>query len=327
MKPSRAARNLVAVAAASAAMIALAPAPATAAELPPSDSMYAIATDEGLFESWQLLGLDPQTAQATMIGTSTTPVGVDLGLLQGAVDPDTGIGYFLSAGPVMATLVAVDLVSGESTPVGPTLYDPEDPGAGGPYLTALAIAPGGVAFGVSESDALYRIDLATGAVTEVASYTPHLHAFAYDPVTDAYYGIAFALGAVYRMDVSDGSTELVATVTFPDPAYDVVVSLQFDSAGALWVLANDDDGLADALYSFTFDDPTLDLSGVLNYEGTEFNSFSLLIARAPAPDPDPIVEPAEPSLPATGADVGVALGAVGLLVLVGIGLRARRTAH
>src|SRR5690606_21425933 len=104
--PSRAARNLVAVAAASAAMLALAPAAATAAELPPPDSMYAIATDEGLFESWQLLGLDPETAQATMIGTSTVPLGGDLGLLQGAVDPDTGIAYFLSAGPFLATLVA-----------------------------------------------------------------------------------------------------------------------------------------------------------------------------------------------------------------------------
>ncbi len=170
----------------------------------------------------------------------------------------------------------------------------------------MAIGANSTAFVVTEEDELFSVDLGTGEATFVAAYDPHFHSFAYDAVTDAFYGLD-SNDDLYTMDVTDGTTTLVTSVTTTDPLYYYPYSLQFDSAGALWVLLNDDFGDADALYSFTLADPTLVESGVLNYGGDEFVSISLLIGPAQAP-----------VLPATGADSGWALAIGGLLIAGGV---------
>ncbi len=94
MRLVRRAVTTAALAAATAGALVLGAGSASAATLPPSDGLYVIATDEGLFQLWQLLAVDPATADTSLIGESTT-APEDEFQVQGAYDRTTGIAYFI----------------------------------------------------------------------------------------------------------------------------------------------------------------------------------------------------------------------------------------
>jgi len=318
------------IAAATAGLLALGAAPANAAgnTIADGDSLYAINCDSG-FDLWQLFSVDSSTAASTPVGTGEPITQACAG--QAAYDPSTGMSYYIqwSEGTQLAS---IDVATGVSTTIGdfywPNGEFPEDIDA-----DALAIGGDGSAYILDDAD-VYSVNLENGFVEFVASLDDDLdsiYAFAWDSVTDAFYGISYD-NFVYQIGVTDGSYTEIGTITFPDVVDEVrhfTYSLQFDHEGTLWVeVDRQADDFAGTLFSVTFDTlATPVYSGEFLVGETEMYTESLLVIPGVAPAPVPAPEPA---LAATGADLASVLPwgiGAGVIVLAGgvlLILRSRR---
>jgi LPXTG-motif cell wall-anchored protein len=291
-----------------AAMILAGAGPASAyvdpRSLPVGDSMYVIdcdGTSDGLVK---LYGVDAFTATPTAIGDGTLHFPNGSCSAQPAWNAANDTAYFIEWTNIdgdVAFLMTMDLATGESTQVDPFIEGADD------YINvqAMAIAPSGAAFAISDNR-LYSIDLATAQLTFIGETVEDIFGFGSDPKTGVLWAVD-QFADVYTINPVNGDATYVA-------AYDVdagdpeTLSLQVDSAGIVWVIANySGEGFANELWSNTQAiGPDSALQGALDASSETFYSQALLIVPAEA-------------LAATGSsfDGSLVVGAGALLMLAG----------
>lgn len=294
-------------------------APATAAgnSIDPGDSLYAISCDND-DANWQLYGVESSTAVSTPIGSGTPDENESPCAGQAAYNPATGVSYYIQWTNELTVLASIDPATGVSTPIDAFYWNngefPE-------YIDAdsLAIGGDGSAYILAEGS-LFSVDLTSGIVELVSNVLPAgIYAFAWDSVTDIFYGIA-SNNTVYEIDVESGGTTVIGEIEFPvDDNEWRVYSLQFDEAGSLWIEVDQSNNsfFGATLWSLTLDTLGAPVySGLIN-DGSPFYTESLLILPGTP----------EPVLAATGVEAApVVAGALGLIVLGGAALVLRRRA-
>ncbi len=319
------------VAAASIGLLAFGTMPASAAgeTIAAGDSLFAINCDDA-FSDYQLYSVDSATAVSTAIGEGTVDTEPCAG--QPAYNPVTGKSYYIQWEDD-SYLASIDVATGLSTRIGPFDLAGDD---GAINADALAIGGDGVAYVLDDGD-VYRVNLDTGATEFVVGLDEDLdsiYSFAWDSVTNAFYGISWR-NEVYKINVTDGTHTELGQIAFGSEEDYYTYSLQFDHEGTLWIEVDDDSGenYFATLYSLTLD--TLDApvySGDFVVGDASFYTEALLVvpaAIAPTPPPAPAPAP-EPALAATGADLADVLPwgiGAGVIVLVGgvlLILRSRR---
>jgi LPXTG-motif cell wall-anchored protein len=341
----------VVVSAAAAAVLVfagIAPASAAGSSIDPGDTLYAIACNrdgEPPYPMWQLLSVAPETGASTPIGGGE-PLSYGACALQAAYDPATGNSYYIqkvtdeSVGYYLAS-IDPSPGSGVSTRISPNQLSyvvGEFPVY--PEITAMAIGtdnppavstPDRVGYLVGtegQSNRIYYVDLANGAIGPLYGAPAQISAFAFNPADGKFYMID-ELGAVYSFDPSSPSfdpvnpTTVVGNVSNPGDLYRFH-SLQIDESGRFWIEADENDTVSQ-LASFTLD--TLNapvLSGDLT-DDPYFTSSLLLIPGATPVVPDPV----KPKLAATGTDAWPLAGLAALLALAGAAVLVvrRRTAQ
>jgi hypothetical protein len=310
----------VALAAAStAALVLIGAAPAIAAgnSIDPGDSLYAISCNSGSYNQWQLLGVIPETAAATTIGTGDGTEGKGCGA-QPAYDATTGKSYYIQWTSTdegsFTTLVEIDTITGVSTTIGEFHYvDGEIPVT--PDVISMAIGTDGAAYAIAQSDGaeLFSVDLTTALVTPIDSTLNDIFSFAVNPVTGDFYVINED-GELFSYDVATGDGVSIGSVPI-ETEDQGLYSLQIDGGGTFWVEIDDDSDSRGGLWSFTLDTfATPVFSG--HFIDDPFYTEALLIV--------PGVVPPKPQLAATGVDAGLGLGVAGFLALAGLLLVVRR---
>jgi hypothetical protein len=102
----------------------------------------------------------------------------------------------------------IDVATGAKTPLGTASANLVTP-------AALAIGPGNVVYASSTTnDALYTLDLLTGAATLVGPYGDTaviMHGLEYVPTTDTLYGVSSHNNGLYVINRSTGTATLVGT--------------------------------------------------------------------------------------------------------------------
>lgn len=289
------------------AVSVVAPASATAT-LPSTDHIYAYDCTDGASD-FQLLELSAD-GSATAIGTGMGTTGGDCPV-QPAYDWKTGKAYFI----FQTTVYETDVTTGITT-AGPTTSGAgvADDLKGTPYL---AIAPDGTAF-VQSNGYQGTVDLASGVVTQFPS-TYNRDQGLYYIMPFAYNGKDSLLYAINADNTTDDATPYPnqlsvmsqttgdinfpnGGVTLPDYQDDGIQDLQamaFDSTGHGWMVRT----VAPETQLVSFDTATgatVNQGDVLE-GGSSLVLYSIFIA-SPAPDP---------TLPDTGANSGINLGAVG----------------
>ena len=273
-----------------------APAFADGRTIPAGDQMFLLDCAGAEVLNIQLYGVDSFTGAVTPIGDGTPTVG-DGCAMQAAYDATTGISYFVEQRDidgVFQSLFTVDTVTGESTAVGVFLEGDDQID-----VISIAIAPDGAAYAIDEGGDFYSLDLATAAVTSIATLAVGtIYGFAADPTSGVFYVVTN--DDLYTLNVTSG----VLT-----PVYELelgvgtnAVSMQVDSAGVLWFL-NDPDGAPNLWSATTTPDSEVLSGGILDGE-TEVFTQSLLVI------------PGKPALPATGADFNLGLLAAGAATLL-----------
>lgn len=277
--------------------------PASAQTLPANDDLYAIACNSGI-PNLQLLALDPLTGTGTSVGAGTGPGDSDCAG-QAAWNPVTGASYYV-LWDGEDRLASIDVTTGVSTTIGPF---------NGPDWTggdSIAIGRDGTAYLISDSE-LFSLDLATAEVGLIGSTGfPNIWGFAYDPVTDAFYGLDDD-GNLYTIDTVTGAATLVTTFALGTTTNSY--SLQFDSAGVLWI-ENDYPGVIDLSAELWSVNPTTfaaELAGPIQLADASVYVYteSLLITRGAV---SAVVPPAQPKLPDTGVEMGP-IGVAGFMLL------------
>ena len=226
------------------------------------------------------------------------------------VDPTTGLAYAVDYDST-CSLQSVNLDTGVIAPIALLI------GAGD--CTAFDIDEAGVAR-VAYDDAvdgfsLAEVDLATGALTDVAVGTPRLSSLATDPTTGVLYAIDYSDQA-YSVDPATGNGTPVGTLSSTAYAAD------FDSSGVIWGSAFDN------LISVSTTDWAVTTVGPIAEAGVQRNSEALTVFRYRAPVAVPaVVTPAAAALPDTGFDGGLlASGALALALIGGALLTVRARA-
>jgi hypothetical protein len=203
--------------------------------LPAGDEMFAVACEGFDYPRLQLFSVDARTA-----GISTVGAGSEIGETSCAgtvaIDPTTGITYFVGWDGAATYLARLDLTTGVATWVAPFAV-----GADEPYIEAIAIGLDGKAYAIGQmsgtpNGGIYGLDLTTGALDPTAPVEEELDALIVNPETGGFIGLGFT-GKVYDLDVTDGSTELSFDLS---AILDEMVStdnLAFDSSGVLWFTA------------------------------------------------------------------------------------------
>lgn len=295
------------------ALVGAAPASAAARALPATDSMYAIACDDGL-ANMQLLGVDASTGASTEIGTGDGTIGC---AGQPAWDATTSTAYYVMFDFPQSILATMNTSTGSTTSIGiftDTIAEPDET----PFIQAIAIGLDGAAYAFSETD-FYSLDLATAELTQLGSASLELLGFAVDPTSGVFYAVDIS-GDVYSVNVTNGVLTAVDTADFgPDVT---VYSLQIDSAGTFWFASYEETIDALQLWSTTATVAgTEELSGVFERSGGEYFHEALLVTPG-------VNEPAKPALADTGADATSTLvigaSALGALVLGAVLLATRR---
>jgi hypothetical protein len=143
---------------------------------PPEGEKAAAYTIANTFSpSNQLAGLDLSTGTATLVGS---PIFTELDIMALTCSPDGtlyAIGQSQVTKPAFNSLYKVDRNTGAATPIGPTgVLDPSDFSGFSGFLLALAFAPDGTLYGVSDraigsGSILYSLRLSDGHATFVAN--------------------------------------------------------------------------------------------------------------------------------------------------------------
>ena len=301
-------RTALAVTGLSIALLAIAaPANAAGPSLPDGDTLIAASclggTDATIFD------VNSTTGATTAIGSGNA--GYECAY-QASWDASskTLYGTIWDADSV---LVKWDTLTGALVEVGPVLdgVTPVD-------VDTLVIGLDGAAY-VLDFNELYRVDLATGAATDLgalAALTTNAYGAAVDPTT----GILYLLGEdgdLFTLDPVAVTATYVASWTFSAEAENVY-GLAIDSAGIAWVVEYPGDTVYSALYSTplaTFGVAPV-LSGDIVDTATTLNYNSWWVTI--------IDTPVKPALANTGVDVAP-IAATGLLLgLVGVTLVVRR---
>ena len=310
-------------------ILAATPASAAVAVLPEQDDLYAITSYneiEGLGENLQLVSLDPTNVDGTPVGSGTPVTNFD-GELQAAYDALRGVSWapYVTYDSVEEVdeffLAMIDVTTGVTTTVGEIL-DGE-----GNTVSILGVMVGtdGVLYGFDDNVyGLWKIDPTSAVATYVAE-AGHFHSFAFDPVTNAYYGIEHEEGnPLYEINVTTGALTLVAASILPDGIGDSH-SMQFDSNGVLWVTSFlGSPSFDEVIATYSLGGPIAEVVGVPNVDGSDIVvSPTILITRGPVAAP---VAPVEPTLAATGSDAGPVVLFGGLLLAAGAAVVLGRVA-
>jgi LPXTG-motif cell wall-anchored protein len=291
--------------------------------LPVGDSMYAIDCDQtDNAQVVKLYSVNAFTAEPTLIGDGTQHFEQGSCSAQPAWNASNNTAYFIEwttfedpDNVSVAVLMTMDLATGESTQVNP-FFEGDDTYVN---VQAMAITPSGAAFAVYEGY-LYSVDLTNAHLTPIGETVEDLFGFGSDPKSGVLWAIDRAAD-VYTINPANGDATFVATYDV-DTTEPETLSLQVDSAGIVWVIANyfGDSGLQNELWSNTQAiGPDSALQGAFNNFIEPFYSQALLIV------------PAVPALAATGSsfDGSLALGGAALLLLAGatfVVVRRRATA-
>jgi LPXTG-motif cell wall-anchored protein len=321
--------------------------------LPAGDSMYTVdcSADSAELPELQIFGVVASTGVMTTIGSGAEIDGADCAG-NGAVDPRTGLGYYVGWGDKDVSLISVDLTTGVSTKVATFEFEEEYI-----YIEGIAIGDDGEAYALGRTgggegnQGLFEVDLATGGLTFVAELATSFETLVVNPADDHLYGLTGS-GDLYGIDeesgdlygIDDESGELVPLASLREALNDedlTTRAMAIDGSGIFWVgidtYNEESEFLAQELWSFDYTDVTSSLrfSGPLSYEGNSDDIYTeaLLIAPAPAvvEEPAVIVPAAEETLAETGVSdttpmfVVGALGAalIGGVLLYGARLRRR----
>jgi LPXTG-motif cell wall-anchored protein len=293
------------------AVSVVAPASATAT-LPSTDHIYAYDCTDGASD-FQLLELSAD-GSATAIGTG---MGTTVGdcPVQPAYDWKTGKAYFI----FQTTVYATDLTTGVTT-AGPTTS-----GAGvaadlkgTPYL---AIAPDGTAF-VQTNGYQGTIDLASGVVTQFPS-TYNRDQGAYYIMPFAYNGVDSLLYAINADNTTNDAppypnqlsvmSQATGDINFPDGGV-TIPGYQNEDITELYAMAFDSSGLGWLIRTDVASPPISKLLSIDVATGTVVEQGNLVAGANPVNAYSIFIASPTPSLPDTGANSGINLGAV-----VGIG--------
>ena len=298
------------------------PASAAVAVLPEQDDLYGIAFSENQsFDPLQLVSFDPTNANATTVGTGTEIVEFnDQGQAAYDVSRDVSWITYVTYDELEEShffLASIDVATGVTTTIGEML-DSEGTNF---YFNGIMVGADGVLYAIDDSDYdLWTIDPVTAVATFVAD-VGHFHAFAYDPVTDAFYGIDHDNYTLWQIDVATGALTEVATWEefAPDGASDSH-SMQFDSNGVLWFQTWIEEE-SEVIATYTLGGAFAEIVGEPNVGGSPiYVDPSILITRGVA------VAPVEPTLAATGSDAGPVVLFGGLLLAGGAALVLGRVA-
>lgn len=283
LKPTLAA---IATTIAAAALVLAGASPASAyvdpRALAAGDSMYAIDCDGESDGLVKLYSVDALTAVPTPIGDGTLHFPNGSCSAQPAWDATTSTAYFIEWTNIdgsVAFLMKMDLTTGESTQVN-AFFEGDDTNVN---VQAIAITPSGAAYAIF-NEAFYSLDLTNGHLTLIGETVQEIFGFGSDPKTGVLWAIDRSAD-VYTINPTNGAATYVA-------AYDVdandpeTLSLQVDSAGIVWVIANySDQGFANELWSNTQAiGPDSALQGALGATDESFYSQALLIVPAPVPE-------------------------------------------
>ena len=330
MNRNRTASVLVGIVAAGGLLFAATPAWAAVAVLPEQDDLYGITSYnelEGLGENLQLVSLDPTNADATPVGSGTEVENFD-SEGQAAYDVSRDVSWltYYSYDPIeeedSVFLAWIDVATGVTTTVGEVVDSEGDV----VYVNGVMVGTDGVIYAIDDSDySLWTLNPETGAATLAVPEVGHFHAYAYNPVTDAFYGISHeGIYDLWEIDVETGALTLIAEqdAYFPEDASDSH-SMQFDSNGVLWFqtwLGEEQQVIA----TYTLESGIIaEIVGEPNFNGGDISvSPTILITRgAPA-----VVVPVEPALAATGSETAPIILFGGLLLAAGGSLIVARAA-
>ena len=300
--PRLAARaSIVALAVAGLTFAVASPVFAAGSALPSSDALYALSCDD--LGAPTVLSVDPTTGESTGVGSVTGDCSYNA-----AFDEVTGTMYFTDFD--QGVLSTFDVSTGVTT------SGPQFTVDGVPVLaTSIAIGAHREAYAFA-GNALYALDLDSGALTEVAPNPSHtFYSFAYDRVTGQFYALS-QNGDLFL--VNRGTKTIDPAGVLPTQV-SRVYGMQFDSDGTLWYVDTSGSSGITVLYSATLADLANPVeSGELVWgDGQGYYAFSLAITR-----------PVVPELAATGSDASaIVTGALAaaMVILLGAGaLVARR---
>lgn len=303
-------------------LFAAAPASAAVAILPEQDDLYGVTDFLGETSEFQLVEFTPTDASASPVGVGNEVVDFEA-LGQAAYDVlrDTSwVTYAVYDGETTRFFLAtIDVTTGVATTIGEIL----DQGSR-VWANGVMVGTDGVLYAIDEETYdLYTLNPETAEATRV-NLVGHFHAFAYDPLTDGFYGISHDDYNLYEIDVATGATSLVVAYGdfFPADTSDSH-SMQFDSNGVLWFQTYSDLEESQVIATYTLGSDVLaEVVGMPNIEGTEiYVDPTILITRG-----IPAAAPAEPTLAATGSDAGPVVLFGGLLLAAGAALVLGRVA-
>ena len=323
MTRTRAISALVGAAAIGGLLFAATPASAAVAVLPEQDELYGIVDFIEDSSQFQLVGLGSTDATGTTIGAGNDIMNFD-GLGQAAYDVsrDTSwVTYETYDGDVTTSFLAtIDVTTGVATTVGEIV----DGDGFNVFVLGVMVGDDGVIYALTDGPyALLKLDPTTAVATEVGP-SDHFHSFAYNPVTDSFYGINHDDYDLYEIDVTTGAATFVLGDEdyFPEDTEDSH-AMQFDSNGVLWFQTFDTDEENDLIVTYTLDSGVLgEIVGEPTVDGEGIRvDPSILITRGAAP-----VAPVEPTLAATGSDAGPVVLFGGLLLAAGAAVVLGRVA-
>ena len=269
--------------------------------------------------------VDPDSAQLTPAGTAIGTEFADLDV------DDSGKGYaitftLLSGSPlVSSTIQAIDLGAGTASAALPIVHSDGSPAAcstidytGGTVLADCVIDRVGV------SASLFgTIDPATGILTSVWEYAPLNtdlgSGLATHPITGDLY--LFSESNIIRVDLAAQTFQTVVT-TMPTR----VLQGDFDRDGVYWAtldVSSPAFGLDTVLATVDLTTGRQDVRGSLDTDGdpTTASAWGLTVWGAAPPA---ALQPAVPTLPATGSSLDAAAGVGAALLTIGIALATHR---
>lgn len=223
-------KSIIVAAVAAALVLGTSPANAVAPSLPAGDSLFEVACDNDV-PDFQLFSLDLAAMTRDLLGGGLGLSFAPVCALQGAILPGSDWFYYPDDQDQMwrsdLTSGDVQFVRAFAGNVG-TVY-------------SITITPDGDAYALDDSGDvgnLYSLDLSTGALSlvgaiadpEVGTPFGEMYGFAYDGVTEKFYGVEDTQGRLFEFDVATRALTLLAT----NPDY-TVRSMSFDSEGNLWV--------------------------------------------------------------------------------------------
>jgi hypothetical protein len=248
--------------------------PPTPGALSPGSSLFVVRCDGAPLG--QLYSVNVSNAAGTPIGSGSNinNSGCAGG---GAWDYATKPMYYLAfaSGTPGGTLVSINLSTGVSTAVGALLS-----GATAVNVNAIAIGLDGSASAIDNTGELYTLNLASGALTPVASNgIRQLYGFAADPVTGAFYVLNSSTGVYSTINLTTAALTAVGTLALTPQ--NVPEALQIDVNGTFWV---ENDGTDADIWSFDPANPAGAVeSGVFTVAGTQTYMESLLLNPGVAP--------------------------------------------